>query len=241
MRYGIFSDIHSNLEALNAALEVYKKERIERYLCIGDIISYGTDHSQCIRIVRELEANVVAGNHEWGVCAKSKLENFTDIAQEALLWTNLTLREEERNFLDSLPLVYEEENFILVHGSLDSPEDFNYLNNEEDADMSFALLKKQVCFVGHTHRPGVFIERERELFFKPLKVLELEDNKRYIVNVGSIGQPRDRDCRASLVIYDSDTKIIELKRVGYDFRLTQEKIIKSGLPESLAWRLAEGS
>ena len=241
MRYGIFSDIHSNLEALNAALEVYKKEGIERYLCLGDIVSYGPDPSQCIQIVRDLKASVIAGNHEWGVCAKSKLEDFTDVAQEALVWTKKVLREEERNFLDGLPLVYEEENFILVHGSLDSPANFYYLNNMEEADMSFAVLKKQVCFVGHTHRPGVFVKRDKELFFKPLKVMELEDNKRYIVNVGSIGQPRDRDYRASLVIYDSDTKTIELKRVEYDFRRTQEKILKSGLPESLAWRLAEGS
>lgn len=241
MRYGIFSDIHSNLEALHAALEVYKKERIERYLCIGDIISYGADPSPCIRIVRELKANIVAGNHEWGVCAKSGLENFTDIAQKALVWTKAALSEEERDFLAGLPLVCEEENFILVHGSLDSPADFYYLNTMEEADMSFAALRKQICFVGHTHRPGVFVEKEGELFFKPLKVLELEDNKRYIVNVGSVGQPRDRDYRASLVVYDSDTRIVELKRVDYDFRLTQEKILKAGLPESLARRLGEGS
>lgn len=240
MRYGIFSDIHSNLEALDAALEVYKKEGIERYLCLGDIVSYGPDPSRCIQIVRELRAEVIAGNHEWGVCAKSKLEDFTDVAQEALVWTKKALKEEERNFLDGLPLVYGEENFILVHASPDSPEDFYYLNNIEEADVSFAALKKQVCFVGHTHRPGVFVERDEELFFKPLKVLELEDNKRYIVNVGSIGQPRDRDCRACAVIYDTGAKTIELKRVEYDFRPTQEKILKFGLPESLAWRLAEG-
>lgn len=240
MRYGIFSDIHSNLEALDAALEVYKKEGIERYLCLGDIVSYGPDPSRCIQIVRELKAKVIAGNHEWGVCAKSKLEDFTDVAQEALVWTKKALKEEERDFLDGLPLTYEEENFILVHASPDSPADFYYLNNIEEADVSFAALKKQVCFVGHTHRPGVFVERDEELFFKPLKVLELEDNKRYIVNVGSIGQPRDRDCRACAVIYDTGAKTIELKRVEYDFRPTQEKILKSGLPESLAWRLAEG-
>ena len=240
MRYGIFSDIHSNVEALDAALEVYKKEGIERYLCLGDIVSYGPDPSQCIQIVRELKAKVIAGNHEWGVCAKSKLEDFTDIAQEALIWTKDALKEQELDFLGALPLVYEEENFILVHGSLDSPADFYYLNDMKDADRSLAALKKQVCFVGHTHRPGVFVERDEDLFFKPLKVLELEDNKRYIVNVGSIGQPRDRDCRACVVIYDTDTRTIELKRVEYDFRRTQEKILKSGLPESLAWRLAEG-
>lgn len=240
MRYGIFSDIHSNLEALNAALEAYKKENIERYLCVGDIISYGADPSPCIKIVRELKVVIVAGNHEWGVCDKIGLENFTDIAQEALVWTKAVLKEHERDFLSGLPLTYEEENFILVHGSLNHPADFNYLENMEEADMGFTQLKKQVCFVGHTHRPGVFVERDKELFYKPLKALVLEDNKKYIVNVGSIGQPRDRDCRASLVVYDSDAKIIELKRVEYDFKRTQEKILKSGLPEFLALRLAEG-
>lgn len=138
-----------------------------------------------------------------------------------------------------MPLVYEEENFILVHGSLDSPADFYYLDNAEDADMSLAVLKTGL-FCGAYPSARGFCGKRRGTVFKPLKVLELEDNKRYIVNVGSIGQPRDRDCRACVVIYDTDSKTIELKRVEYDFRRTQEKILKSGLPESLAWRLAEG-
>lgn len=240
MRYGIISDIHSNLEALNAALGFYKEEKIDRYLCLGDIVSYGPDPSRCIQIVRELKADIVAGNHEWGVCAKSKLNSFTDLAQEALIWTKKALKEQELDFLGGLPLVYEEENFILVHASPNSPADFYYLNNMDEADTGFTALKKQVCFVGHTHWPGVFVERDKEIFYKPLKLLELEDNKRYIINAGSIGQPRDRDYRACAVIYDSDVKTIELRRVEYDFRPTQEKILKSGLPESLARRLADG-
>ncbi|HAH21119.1 MAG: hypothetical protein A2Y00_00485 [Omnitrophica WOR_2 bacterium GWF2_43_52] len=240
MRYAIFSDIHSNLEAFSAVLDALKQECIERYFCIGDIVGYATNPSECILMVKDLAPVIVAGNHDYGACGKLDLEYFVPRAKEALQWTQGILVKEEFDFLCRLPLVHSEENFVLAHGTLDAPQEFYYLNHFEEADRSFAVLEKQVCFVGHTHRPGVFVERDGEIFHKALGVLELEAHKRYIVNVGSVGQPRDGDPRACFVVYDADAKTIEVKRVEYNFSLTQKKILKSGLPESLALRLAQG-
>lgn len=240
MRYGIFSDIHSNLEALGAVIAAYRQERIERYLCIGDIVGYAADAHDCIELVKDLKAEIVAGNHDWGAGGKFALENFTPNAKEALVWTRGILSQEEIDFLKGLPLAHSEENFVLAHSSLDNPQEFYYVDNFDEADRTFALLEKQVCFVGHTHRPGVFIETEENVFYKPLAKLKLEAQKRYIINVGSVGQPRDGDNRACLVIYDSEAKIVELKRIAYNFSVTQDKILKSGLPKFLAARLVEG-
>ena len=240
MRYGIFSDIHSNLEAFSVVLDSLKEERIERYLCIGDILGYASDPSECIQMVKASSAVVIAGNHDYGACGELDLEYFVPYAKEALQWTQGILSKGELDFLGSLPLLYSEENFILAHGTLDRPQEFCYLNNLKQADKTFSVLEKQLCFVGHTHRPGVFVERDSEIFYKNLSRLELEDNKRYIVNVGSVGQPRDGDTRACFAVYDTEAKTIELRRVEYNFSLTQEKILRAGLPESLAWRLAEG-
>ncbi len=240
MRYGIFSDIHSNFEALSVVLDSLKDERIERYLCIGDIVGYCTNPSECIRMVKDLSPVVVAGNHDYGACAKLDLKYFVPHAKEALQWTQGVLAKSDVDFLAGLPLVHNEENFVLVHGSLGNPQEFYYLNNFEEADRTFSVLEKQVCFVGHTHRPGVFVEREGEIFHKAVGVLELEAHKRYIVNVGSVGQPRDGDSRACFVVYDTEAKTIELKRVEYNLKPTQEKILNAGLPKFLAMRLAQG-
>ncbi|TAN60656.1 metallophosphoesterase [bacterium] len=240
MRYGIFSDVHSNLEALSAVLLAYQQEHIERFFCIGDIVGYATDVHDCIALIRGLKAKIVAGNHDWGASGKFDLEHFNPNAKEALAWTGKILSQAESDFLKGLPLEHSEENFTLAHGTLDSPEEFYYLNNYDEAVRTFAVLEKQICFVGHTHRPGVFVEAEDNLFYKPLTRLELEDRKRYIVNVGSVGQPRDGDSRACFVVYDTEDRTIELKRLAYNFSATQEKILKAGLPDFLARRLGEG-
>jgi diadenosine tetraphosphatase ApaH/serine/threonine PP2A family protein phosphatase len=240
MRYGIFSDVHSNLEALSAVISAYKHERIDRYLCIGDIVGYATDCHDCIRLVKDLKARIVAGNHDWGASGQLDLEYFNPSAKEALVWTAKVLSQAESDFLRGLPLAHSEENFILVHATLDSPQEFYYLNNYDEAERTFALLDRQICFVGHTHRPGVFVETQENLFYKPLGKLQLEDKKRYIINVGSVGQPRDADTRAAYVIYDTEAKTVQLERISYNFKITQEKIFQAGLPEFLAARLGEG-
>lgn len=240
MRYGIFSDVHSNLEAFKAVIGAYQTEHIDRYLCIGDIVGYAANPLECIQLIKGLNAGIVAGNHDWGSSGKFDLEYFNPSAKEALVWTSSILGKAEKDFLSGLPLVHEEENFVLAHGSMDNPQEFHYLNNHEAAFADFAVLKKQICFIGHTHRPGVFVELDDNLFYKALGILELEGRKRYLVNVGSVGQPRDRDPRAAYVIYDTDQKAVELKRIAYDISAVQDKILNAGLPDFFASRLAEG-
>lgn len=240
MRYGIFSDVHSNLEALSAVIDAYKKEDIDSYLCLGDIVGYAASPSECIKIVKDLPGIIIAGNHDWGVSGKFALDYFTSGAKKALEWTASVLGQVDKEFLDNLSLVNEQENFVLVHGTLLEPQEFYYLNDISAARGTFLALKKQICFVGHTHEPGVFVQQGDEISFGPFLRLSIEDNKRYIVNVGSVGQPRDGDSRAAFAIYDTTQRSIEIKRAAYDFKLTQGRILKAGLPEFLASRLNKG-
>lgn len=249
MKYGVISDIHSNLEALESVIKVCKEEGVERYLCVGDIVGYAANPSECLKITLDLGGAIVAGNHDWGVSGKFSLEYFSPLAKEAVEWTMDRLSRQEIGFVGELPLAHREENFTLVHGTLYNPEDFYYLDDSSKALSTFAVLDSEICFVGHTHRPRIFIEESGhlvlgDLFSSWLNGIPLElrtvDSRRYIINIGSVGQPRDGDSRASFVIYDTEQKTVLLKRVPYDFKTTQDKILKAGLPKFLATRLSKG-
>jgi len=240
MRYGIFSDIHSNLEALDAVITAYEKERIDRYICLGDIIGYGASPNRCIEKIRQLTDINVAGNHDLAAVDRFSLDYLNPVAKEAIVWTKNVLDEKEKNFLLSLRLVYEGENFTIVHGTLDRPQDFDYLTDISKAKNSFELLKKNILFIGHSHICCAFVKDKDGIKFLNTLKIEISKDKDYIINVGSIGQPRDGDWRASYAIYDLDNQIVETKRIEYNIREAQEKIIKSKLPIFLALRLGAG-
>jgi predicted phosphodiesterase len=240
MRFAIFSDIHSNLEALNSVLCAYQQERIDKYLCVGDIVGYGANPTECIKIVRERNIPAVAGNHDWASSGKFSIEYFNPYAREAVSWTRKKLDSADVNYLNDLQLVYEEGDFCLVHGTLVKPEHFDYLFELSDAQDSFEALKTKLCFVGHTHYPIVFKRGGQRIEYVKDMHISVEPDKQYIINVGSVGQPRDGDNRACLCIYDSEEKAVEIKRVEYDIRVAQKKILKEGLPPSLANRLILG-
>lgn len=240
MRYGIFSDIHSNLPALETVLDAYRKEKIDRYFCVGDIVGYAANPIECIEAVKELNPVFVAGNHDFAVVDLKDIQYFNPIAQEAIFWTKSVLRDEEKEFLRILPLVYEEEGFSLVHATLDNPQEFDYLSNEIVAKRTFELMKNNLLFVGHTHIVGTFIQEDNLISYSQEEEMQLSSNKRYIVNVGSIGQPRDRNPKPSFCIFDSDARTIEIKRIGYNVAEAQKRIIEAGLPSFLADRLLIG-
>jgi len=240
MRYGVFSDVHSNLPALEAVIAAYKKEAIDRYICIGDIVGYAANPQECIAKIKELNPVLVAGNHDWACVDLISSRDFNPIAQEAVYWTKGKLSSEEKDFLKSLELLINEEGFILVHGSLDNPEDFNYLFEPGDAQVNFELMSAQLCFVGHTHIPGVFVEKDSKIGCTQQFPLKLSSGSKYIVNTGSVGQPRDRNPRASYCVFDSDAGTVEIKRVAYNIKIAQDRIIAAGLPIFLAERLAVG-
>lgn len=240
MRYGIFSDIHGNLEAFQEVINAYKNEKIDQYLCIGDIVGYGADPNECIDKIRQLKALTVAGNHDWAAVELTDITYFNPVAEQAVLWTRKRLSEEEKYFLRSLKLVYENADLILVHGTLNKPEQFNYLMDVELAEVDFDLMKKNISFIGHSHIVGIFIEEKGAISYSAQTQIKIDSSRKYIVNVGSVGQSRDRDNRASYCIFDTEEKEVYLKRVGYRIEKAQEKIIKAGLPPFLAARLTSG-
>ena len=241
MRWGIFSDIHSNLEALQAVIKAYKSEGIDEYLCLGDVVGYGANPAECIEATKDITQIIIAGNHDWAVAGLFSLEYFNDWAKQAVIWTQKKIDSAERNFLASLRLIYENEDFILVHGSLDQPGEFNYMTDSQRASQTFALMKKTICFLGHTHSADIFIQdKEGRIDYQREARLKLKEGYRYIVNVGSVGQPRDDNNKASLCIYDTAKGEVLIKRVSYDIKSAQEKIVVAGLPPFLAARLSMG-
>jgi diadenosine tetraphosphatase ApaH/serine/threonine PP2A family protein phosphatase len=241
MRYAVFADIHSNLEAWGTVLEALKKENVDKFVCVGDIVGYGADPRECIDLLGPLDVITVAGNHDWASIGKLDITYFNIYARQAVLWTMKNLRITDKDYLGSLELVQSEDNFTLVHGSLDRPEEFRYILHIESAKPSFRLLEKTVLFIAHSHVPFVLsIKGEKEKYLAP-GLLNLLKEERYIINVGSVGQPRDGDPRACYVIYDTERDIVEFKRIEYDIITAQRKIVEAGLPGVLAERLAVGA
>ena len=241
MRYGLISDIHGNLEALEAVLAELKKERVNKYLCLGDIVGYGANPKECIEIVRALKpAALIAGNHEWGVLGLLELSYFNEQAQAAIEWTGNIISGSDAEYLKTAKLFYSAGDTTLVHGSLEEPKEFFYIFDANDTYKTFRLLKTKMCFVGHSHVPGIFyFDGHKPAKVKDVKV-KIERDKQYVVNIGSVGQPRDGDPRAAFAIYDEGDSTVEIKRVSYDIEAAQRKIVAAGLPANLASRLAEG-
>jgi len=242
MRYGIISDIHSNLEALLAVLAALSKERIDSYICIGDIVGYGADPYACINEIKKLDAFTVLGNHDAGCIERINFSEFNDNARNAVIWTKNILSASHKEYLGSLPYVLNgnKKLFSITHGTLIEPDNFNYMFDTYQAQMSFGKLDAQILFVGHSHVPGVYEKRDEDLRYYYYERIKISRRSKYIVNAGSVGQPRDGDPRASYVILDDENLMLDIKRVPYDFRSAQGKILKAGLPPFLAHRLEKG-
>ena len=241
MRYGIFSDIHSNLEAFDTVIQAYQKEAIDKYLCVGDVVGYAANPRECIEKVKSLAMATVAGNHDWAAADLFPPEYFNPIARQAILWTRQLLSQEDFSFLKSLKLIFKDKDFTLVHGTLDNPQDFNYLSDDYSAEETFRLMENKICFVGHSHIPGIFIQDADEELHYLDDSCEIKGENKYIVNVGSVGQPRDGNPQAAYCIYDTDKKEVHIKRVSYDIASAKKKIIDAGLPRLLGDRLLSGS
>lgn len=242
MRYGIFSDIHGNLEALGAVSQSIKDDRIDIIICLGDIVGYGANPIECIELIKKIKPIIIMGNHDSCCADILGIDKFNAYARLALDWTKKILRKEDREYLASLPLIHDEGDlFTAVHGTLDDPEDFHYMLSSYDARESFRLMSRDVLFLGHTHVPGIFeMDDKKHVVYSQKTVIDISPSKKYIINTGSVGQPRDRDNRAAYVVYDTVKKNIEIKRVFYDFNITEEKILRQKLPEFLAYRLGAG-
>jgi len=241
MRYAILSDIHANLEGLIQVLHILRKESIDTYYCLGDIVGYGANPNECIEELRKVANVSLAGNHDWAAAGEMPLDYFNDFAREAVMWTRGVLTAPNRSFLGQLQLVLSDPSMTMVHGTLIHPEDFHYMCNSGDALETFEVMRTDVCFVGHTHVAGVFIrDGKGNIAGATRSVISLEKGNKYIVNAGSVGQPRDNNPKAAYCIFDTDAGQIEIKRVAYDAAEARRKILNAGLPPFLGERIMVG-
>lgn len=239
MRYAILADIHGNLEALQTVLEDTRAQGCTHYVCLGDVVGYGANPKQCLDTIRSMNMPVVKGNHDEYVSVDDDPEGFNDAAAEAVTWTRAQLSEEDRKWLRDLKYFRLVANFSIVHATLDAPQRWGYVFEKLEAAASFTYQNTQVCFFGHTHVPVAFV-RDTSVRGGTYSKFRVEPGKKYFVNVGSIGQPRDGNPKAAYVIYDLAQQTVELRRLDYDIATAQRKIREAGLPERLAARLALG-
>jgi predicted phosphodiesterase len=247
MRYAIFSDVHSNLEALTTVLNFFKEKNVDECICCGDIVGYGPNPNECIELIRDIfRLNIVIGNHDAACCGLKDITWFNEYAKMAIIWTRKNLSEPNRMYLITLPkiLTLPEESITITHGSPREPID-EYLLEKDQFIQNLQYFTTKICFVGHSHVPVVFMHdlfTKVNAFAKPIEgeKIKIQENFKYIINVGSVGQPRDFDPRACCAIYDTKNQEIEFFRLDYDFTKTQEKMYKYRLPFFLIERLAEG-
>lgn len=240
MRIAVFSDIHGNAEALDVVLNSGRERGVEKWICLGDIVGYGADPSECITRVRELAATVVRGNHDAATTGMMSLNYFNVDARKAAEWTAEQLSTAERQYLVSLPLVHERSGAYFVHAEPLNPKQWGYVTDLWSAEDALKAIAANFCFVGHSHIPFICSLRDGNPAYCTSSCVQLRPRTRYLANVGSVGQPRDGDWRSCFAIWDQEQSTLELVRCTYDLARTQQKIRDAGLPESLAARLATG-
>ncbi len=241
MKLGIFSDVHGNLEALEAVVRLLRDRGATGFICCGDIVGYGPDPNLCVEAVRCMHCTCVAGNHDYGAVGKVRVDRFNSPATQALLWTRTQLTESNRLYLEDLPLTAEEGPLLVVHSSPSAPDAWEYVLTVRDAAAEMEHYAGGACVVGHSHQP-LAVER---LPGKPGRLVRPDDfalrpYAKYFISAGSVGQPRDGDPRACCLLYDDDTQGMTYLRVPYDIRAVEAKIRAAGLPEYLASRLESG-
>jgi len=240
MSTALLSDVHANLEALQAVLAEIDARRPRRILCLGDVVGYGANPNECLDLLRSRSEVVLLGNHDAAASGGPEAARFNVYARAAAEWTAKVLTRENREYLQKLPLTSAQGSYLCVHASPAMPRDWEYLLDRFDAEPQFAYFTEPVCFIGHTHQPAVFLSDPGGTKSLPVGSFRLDPAKRYIVNVGSVGQPRDRDPRACFVLLSEGSGDLEFVRVPYDVAGAQAKIRAARLPDVLAARLATG-
>jgi len=239
MRYAVIADIHANLEALEVVLNDAKAQQCTHYCCVGDVVGYNANPKECLDIVRSMGMPVVKGNHDEYCSTEENLEGFNPHAAEAVSWTRKQLNPDDRKWLREFKYIRLVASFTMVHATLDGPQRWGYVFDRLAAAASFTYQNTAVCFFGHTHVPLAFV-RDSVVRGGTYSKFRVEPGKKYFVNVGAVGQPRDGNPKAGYVVYDLNESTIELRRLDYDIPKAQKKIMEAGLPQRLADRLAVG-
>jgi diadenosine tetraphosphatase ApaH/serine/threonine PP2A family protein phosphatase len=244
--FAIFSDIHSNIDALTAVLADTEQFSVRGMLCLGDIVGYGPEPAACVQRVMDACAVTVIGNHEAMLFLAGKIldEDWPKSIRRPLQLANEQLTKAQKAWLHAQPLTADIDPITLSHASLNEPPEFHYIHEETEAEAHFAAQTTFIAFNGHTHIPSIWEENPKTFACRRLKPSEkalcLDASKRYTVNVGSVGQPRDKDPRASYVLYDFEQRILIHRRVLYDIAGAQSRFKKAGLPAENANRIRKG-
>ncbi len=255
MRYLVISDIHSNWEALSRVIGVAENEGYDEILCLGDIVGYGADPNLCTEFVREKAKFTVLGNHDYSLIRIEERKYLNEYAIKAIEWTEKVITEENREFIEKLGFKEEISDIIeIVHTAPSNPESFDYIFSLEEAIFEFQDIDKKITFFGHSHVPTIFKRKKegdsfkfgmQDVFYEKkndyfLFIMKLEEDSDYLINPGSVGQPRDGDPRGAFLIFDTDKNEIIFYRVHYDIETARKKILQNGLPQFLGDRLLYG-
>lgn len=241
MRLAIISDVHANLEALTAVMQDIEQNSVERVFFLGDAVGYGADPNKCVRLIDNLCEIKVLGNHDYVAMGLESPEHFNIMAKESILWTQDTLTRKSIERLSNFELEATFLDYYLTHATPDNPSDWNYLLTPEEAERNFEFFTQSICLVGHSHLPGVFRRQpDGSIEFHTPDIFQAESECRYIINAGSVGQPRDGNRDACYLIVETDDNRFEFRRVSYDVTAAQKKMKRAQLPEFLISRLASG-
>jgi diadenosine tetraphosphatase ApaH/serine/threonine PP2A family protein phosphatase len=243
VKFAVFSDVHANLEALDAVLSHAEREHVAFYLCLGDVIGYGANPNECIDRVRALSPGVcLRGNHDAAAIDARERAFFHEVALQGIHYSARHLTPENAEYLHALPYVYRDhERMMAVHASPYHPESWEYVLDSPGAERAFdAMTPARAAFIGHSHAPVIFCDDGSVQRFPHHSLVMDLASHRYVLNVGSVGQPRDGNPDASYVVYDDEEDSVTHHRVRYDREKAAEKILRAGLPPVLAERLLIG-
>lgn len=241
MKLALISDIHGNLEALVSVLEHIEKQKVDSIHCLGDVIGYGSDPIGCLDLVcRNCDVKLM-GNHEFAALGLDDTSDYNPVAKKATVWTMSQLSDRERGLIEKFEMSHTVDDLLLVHASPVEPERWNYILTAEAALDAFVEMRENIGFFGHTHVPQIYCEREEELpRMQAGHDILMDEESRYLINVGSVGQPRDNDPRACYATFDTVEREVLYHRVAYDIEATQEKMTEASLPRMLIERLSVG-
>lgn len=237
MKFAVISDIHANLQALEAVISDAHSNDIDQFVCLGDIVGYGPQPRECVELIRSLDCPIVRGNHDYYAVGRGDLTTLHPDAQSSLEWTRDVLDDQDKEWLAALPFSRRVGRFLISHATPRRPNLFGYIHTVSQAREALQNQKVPVCFVGHTHIPNLFKHTEDATSESCGKPTILSSTARYLCNPGAIGQPRDNDIRSSYALYDRSRNMISWKRVEYDVEKTQSLLKRCHMPASLTSRL----
>jgi diadenosine tetraphosphatase ApaH/serine/threonine PP2A family protein phosphatase len=241
MRYAFFSDVHANLEALQAVILDFRKERIDRIYFLGDAVGYGPDPNECVELIDEISEIKLMGNHDYAALGLMNTDYFNQYATESIDWTKHSLKDKTIEIMSDFELTAEIDNIFIAHSSPKEPDRWHYILDMDDVKENFGFFKSQLCLVGHTHRPFIVaLTEDGNCAISHRQEEKIHADRRYLINIGSVGQPRDGDPRSAYLIYDLEEQTVRCKRVTYDLKNTQKRMAEYGLPEYLIERLEIG-